>query len=112
MNQNIEVINSKLWAVRFSLLQYIQEIEYKPDPEFATDREFGRISKDGILVLNKDFSGYKWIMKFLPNLMRKSNKYLFKELKKHRPVKHDEVEDIVYKSCLVMEIERRNKEMG
>ena len=31
MNQNIEVINNHLWAVRFSHLPFMPGIDYKPD---------------------------------------------------------------------------------
>ncbi len=113
MNQNIEVINSKLWAVRFSLLQYIREIEYKPDPQFKTsDEEFGRISKEGILILNKDHKAFSLIKEFLPNLMKRSMAYLIGQSK--GKIKGNQLRDYVYKITVMLEIQRRKQleEMG
>lgn len=32
-NPHIEVLNKNLWAVRFSLIPFMSQISYKPDPE-------------------------------------------------------------------------------
>ena len=58
MNKNIEIINKKLWAVRFSWLDFIPEISIKPDPTAPIEEEPGRITNDGLMILNKDHQGY------------------------------------------------------
>ena len=37
-NPNIEVINKNLWAVRFSLIPFIPQISYKPDPSVPLEQ--------------------------------------------------------------------------
>lgn len=109
MNPHIEVINQHLWAVRFSFLQYIKDIEYKPDPEIPMDQEFGRISKEGILILNKDHKAYPLIKEFLPKLMKKSQKDLIGELDRTALIKNKQLRDCVYRITVMLEIQRRNE---
>ena len=62
-NPNIEVINKNLWAVRFSLIPFIPQISYKPDPEVPANQVPGQFGPDGIMVLNKDFKHYELVKK-------------------------------------------------
>ena len=55
MNKNIEVINKHLWAVKFSLLPFIKEIEYRPVESIPIEEEPGRIAEGGILILKVNF---------------------------------------------------------
>lgn len=46
-NPNIEVINKNLWAVRFSLIPFIPQISYKPDPSVPLEQVPGQFGPDG-----------------------------------------------------------------
>lgn len=109
INPHIEVINQNLWAVRFCFLQYIKDIEYEPDPTIPTDEEPLRISKEGIMVLNKDHKVYPFIRKFLPELMSKSTKQLIKELDKCALIENKQLEEHLYRLTILLEIQRRNE---
>lgn len=112
MNQNIEIINKHLWAVRFSFLPFISEIDYKPDSEIPAYEEFGRVTNDGLLILNKDYPGYKIFKEWLPKLMKKKDKQLNKEIKAAQALKNKTDWQIVYALMLQVESERRAKERG
>ena len=62
-NPHIEVLNKNLWAVRFSLLPYIPQISYKPDPSIPLEQVPGQFGPDGIMVLNKDFKHFELVKK-------------------------------------------------
>lgn len=112
VNQNIEVINKHLWAVKFSFLPFINEIDYKPDSEIPAYEEFGRVTNDGLLILNKDYPGYKIFKEWLPKLMKKKDKQLNKEIKAAQALKNKTDWQIVYALMLQVESERRVKERG
>lgn len=112
MNQNIEVINKHLWAVKFSFLPFINEIDYKPDSEIPAYEEFGRVTNDGLLILNKDYPGYKIFKEWLPKLMKKKDKQLNKEIKAAQALKNKTDWQTVYALMLQVEAERRKKERG
>lgn len=112
VNQNIEVINKHLWAVKFSFLPFISEIDYKPDSEIPAYEEFGRVTNDGLLILNKDYPGYKIFKEWLPKLMKKKDKQLNKEIKAAQALKNKTDWQIVYALMLHVESERRAKERG
>lgn len=109
MNKNIEVINERLWAVRFSLLQYIKEIEYEPDPEMPLEEEPLRISKEGILILNKDYKVYSLLREFFPKLMKRPRSELFKELERSALNKMESLRNCIYHIAITLEIQRRNE---
>ena len=79
MNQNIEVINDKLWAVKFSFIPFIKEIDYIPVKEIAMFEEPARITNDGLLLLNKDNRGYPICKDMFIKLTNKTDKQLKKE---------------------------------
>jgi len=112
MNQNIEIINPHLWAVRFSFLPFISEIDYKPDSEIPAFEEFGRVTNEGLLILNKDYPGYKILKEWLPKLMNKKDKQLYKEIKASQALKNKTDWQTVYALMLQVEAERRKKERG
>jgi hypothetical protein len=107
LNQNIEVINNNLWGVRFSLLDYIKEINILPDPEIPLEKECGRLAPNGIIILNKDYPFYKLIKEWLPRIMLKNDKQLKQEIKNAAT---NNVGQIVYKAMLQLETERRQSE--
>lgn len=111
-NNNIEVINKHLWAVKFSLLPFIQEIDYKPDPEVPAYEEFGRVTNDGLLILNKDYPGFRILKDLLPKLMKKKDKQLNSEVKKLLDLKNKTDWQNAYAAMLQVEMERRVKERG
>ena len=78
MNKNIEVINDKLIAVKFSMIPLIKEIQWKPDDSIPLEEQFGTISDDGILILNKDYSGYKLLSEGIMQIMKNTDKKLIK----------------------------------
>ncbi len=112
MNQNIEVINKHLWAVRFDHLPFISEIDYKPDPGIPAYEEFGRVTNDGVLILNKDYPGFRILKEWIPKIMRKKDKQLLKEVKASKVLKNKTDWQTVYSSMLQVESERRGKERG
>lgn len=68
MNRNIEVINENLWAVEFAYVKqgWIKDLSFnntKPSDYFC-------FTKDGKIVLNKDQSYYKDILKYMNILMK------------------------------------------
>ncbi len=110
MNKNIEVINEKLWAVRFSYLDYIQEISIKPDPSIPLHEELGRIAPGGLMILNKDHPGFEILKGMFPKLMKKNQKQLDKELMNSLLFKTKTDYEALYYSMLRVEKERRIKE--
>ena len=109
LNKNIEVISKCLWAVRFSLLQYIKEIDYEPDPEIPIEEEPLRISKEGILILNKDYKAYSLLREFFPKLMKRPRSELFKELERTASSKMESMKNCVYHIAITLEIQRRKE---
>jgi hypothetical protein len=112
LNKNIEVINKNLWAVKFSFLPFISEIDYKPDPDIPAYEEFGRATNDGILILNKDYAGFNILKEHIPKVMKKKDKQLKKEIKASQALKNKTDWQNVYYAMLQIEAERRKKEKG
>lgn len=112
MNQNIEIINKQLWAVKFSFLPFISEIDYKPDVEVPAFEEFGRATNEGILILNKDYPGYRIFKEWMPRLMKKKDKVLNKEIKASQALNNKTDWQTAYAAMLQVEAERRMKERG
>lgn len=110
MNQNIEVINKHLWAVKFSFLPFISEIDYKADPEIPAYTEFGRVTSEGLLILNKDYQGFEILKSLFQKLMKKNDKQLTKEIKASQILNNKTDWEKVYANGLQVEAERRLKE--
>lgn len=83
-NPNIEVINENLWAVRYSLIPLIPQIDYKPDPAIPLEHLPSQISPNGILLLNKDFKWYEILQKNAVIAMKLTTKQIKKEAVKKR----------------------------
>ena len=79
MNQNIEVINENLWSVRFSLIPFIEEINYNED---ITKHNHFFLANNGIVVLNQDNKLYPHLKDIFLKSINKSNLMLKSKLKK------------------------------
>lgn len=112
MNKNIEVINSHLWAVKFSFLPFISEINYVPDAKIPIHEESGRITNEGILILNKDYPAFHILKDWFPKLMEKKDRQLKKEIEASKVLKNKNDWQNAYASMLQVEIERRLKGRG
>lgn len=109
LNPNIEIINPDLWAVRFSFIPYINEIDYKPDDKIAAYKEPGRITNDGLLIINKDYAGYPILKDLFPKLMKKKDRKLVKELNNALKAANKTEWENLYASMIQVEMERRIK---
>ena len=110
MNKNIEVINCKLWAVNFSLIPYIEEVSYTPDPNYKPYTEIGRmLDNQGVILLNKDHAGYQLSKKFLLEAMGYSNIRLKRIAKRQQIKKSKNPIDLLAHATYRVELERREK---
>lgn len=109
MNHNIEVINEHLWAVRFSLIPFIKEIEYTPDEIIPAYQEPCRVANDGLLILNKDYKGYELLKGIMLKVIKKSDRQIKKELRLNVILKNKDIFKTVYVFALKTEEERRGK---
>lgn len=107
MNQNIEVINKHLWAVKFSFLPFISEISYKPDSEIPLEEQFGSISDDGVIILNKDYKGYTILRDNLYRVMSDTNRNLKKKKKYLEGKKGKSLWESFYLTMVNIELVRR-----
>ena len=106
-NPNIEVINKNLWAVRFSLIPFMSQISYKPDPEVPIEQVPGQFGPDGIMVLNKDFKHYELVRKATEAVMKLKPRQIRKELDSLRRYHANQPLQVIYRYCLLAELERR-----
>lgn len=74
MNGNVEIINENLWAIEFDPKVKIEGIDFENQP--PSYKEGGRISKNGVLVLNKYYSGYEFLKRAMSALMNDSDEEL------------------------------------
>ncbi len=114
-NPNIEILNEKLWAVRFSMIPLIPQLSFahkegtEPLPMAELLRLPCQFGPDGIMVLNKDFQWYDTVRKTMIAVMKMSAWKLKKELGRG---KADTPAKIIYQYCLQAEIERRKQRKG
>jgi len=83
MNPNVEVINPHLLGVRFDWLS----AGLIPDlplllPKDQRDNEIAQLSVDGVLLLNKNSNAYDYMKKSFRGLMRKSDTFIQRRMKK------------------------------
>lgn len=112
MNHNIEIINDKLYAVKFTLIPFIKEINYTPEPNTKAFTEPLRISDKGIIILNKDHKVYKILKALILKVMKYKDKKLERKLKPMSGMKSNNVMRLCYAIALQAELERRQKEKG
>lgn len=108
MNKNIEVINEHLWAVKFSYIPYIDEIEYKADPDTPAYTETVRLANNGLLLLNKDCKYFDTIRKIFTKIMKLCDKQLKFEMEHFK--ENTTNYQVIYSNALFCEAERRTKE--
>ncbi|MEH2938836.1 hypothetical protein [Lawsonibacter sp. JLR.KK007] len=111
-NPNIEIINENLWAVRYSLIPLIPQIDYKPDPAIPLEHLPSQISPNGVVVLNKDFKWYEILQKNSVIAMKLTTKQIKKEITKKGRVLAETPAAAVYRYCLKVELERRKIKKG
>lgn len=109
VNKNIEIINPSLYALRFSLIPFIKEIEYKPYDEIPAYQEPMRLDRsNGILLLNKDHAGYELVKDAaLKAMSKRKNGQLERELLILKHKKNKDKYMIFYETALMVELERR-----
>lgn len=106
-NHNVEIINKYLWAVRFSLIPFIPQISYKPDPSVPLEQVPGQFGPDGIMVLNKDFKHFELVKKATKAVMRLKTRQINKELDSLHHFPQNQPLQVIYRYCLLAELERR-----
>ena len=106
-NPHIEILNKNLWAVRFSLLPYIPQISYKPDPSIPLEQVPGQFGPDGIMVLNKDFKHFELVKKAMEAVMKLKPRQIEKELDTLHLFPTNQPRQVIYRYCLMAELERR-----
>jgi len=106
-NPNIEIINKNLWAVQFSLIAYIPQISYKPDPSVPLGDIPAELFPEGIILLNKDFKFYQKFRNSFAALMKLKPRQLKSELAKFAPIPANTVNHVIYLYCLQAETMRR-----
>ena len=106
-NPNIEIINKNLWAVRFSLIPFIPQISYKPDPSFLLEQVPGQFGPDGIMILNKDYRYFELVKKATKAVMRLKTRQINKELDSLHYFPQNQPLQVIYRYCLLAELERR-----
>lgn len=111
-NPNIEVINENLWAVRYSLIPLIPQIDYKPDPAIPLEHLPSQLAHNGVLLLNKDFKWYEILQKNSVIAMKLTTKQIKKEITKKGRLPAKTPAAAVYQYCLKAELERRKTKKG
>lgn len=109
-NPNIEIINKNLWAVRFSLIPMIPQISIThkegTSPIDLNELELS-FTPDGIMILNKDHRFYDLFRKCAVSAMKLKPRQIEKELNTlHRFPKNQPLQ-VIYRYCLLAELERR-----
>lgn len=106
INKNIEVINEKLWAVRFSYLPYITELEYSGDSNRLEFR-VASFTNDGKIVLNKQHEIYSILKAMLQRIMPNSDQELVDKINAAKSKEQDQYVKF-YLFVLDTEIKRRS----
>ena len=106
-NPNIKIINKYLWAVRFSLIPFIPQISYKPDPSVPLEQVPGQFGPDGIMILNKDYRYFEIVKKGAESVMKLKTRQIEKELNSLHRSHSNQPLQVIYRYCLLAELERR-----
>lgn len=106
-NPNVTILNEHLWAVRFSLIRYVPQISYKPDPNIPLEQVPGELSPDGIMILNKDYAHYDKVRRATESAMTLNPRQIRKELADLAKQPVNKPMPIIYRYCLMAELERR-----
>lgn len=108
-NSHIEVINKNLWAVRFSLIPFIPQINVSSDYTDNLNQEKFLLLDNGIVVLNKDDSMYLLLKTAFKAVMKLNSRQITKELNLYAvgALKKTSSKSIVHHAVLKIEQERR-----
>jgi len=101
MNTPIEIISPHLWAIEF------KHIECN-----SIHEEIGRITEDGILILNKNYTDYPLLIKWIAKIKNKSIKQLQNEIAAKSKRKNKNPYQLLYITILKMEVERKEKHLA
>ena len=96
-NPNVEIINKYLWAVRFSLIPFIPQISYKPDPAVPLEQVPGQFGPDGIMILNKDYRYFEIVKKGAESVMKLKTRQIEKELDSLRRYHANQPLQVIYR---------------
>ena len=110
-NPNIEIINKNLWAVRFSLIPFIPQISYEPDPDVPVDRVPGQLAPGG-LMMNKDYRQYERVKRASVSAMNLKTRQINKELDDLARDPVNSPMQVIWRYCLLAELERRKIKKG
>lgn len=114
-NPNIEIINKNLWAVRFSLIPMIPQISITHKEGTSTE-ELNELeltfTPDGIMVLNKDHKFYDLFRKCAVSAMKLKLRQIRKELDALAKAPNYQPLPVIYRYCLMAEMERRKIKKG
>ena len=111
-NPNIEIINKNLWAVRFSLIPYIPQITFTPDPALPLERIPGELGRNGLMLLNKDYKFYDQLKSATISAMKLKDKQIRREMKTLSRSGLKNITQTIWNYCLLAEIERRKYMKG
>lgn len=101
------MINDKLWAVKFSYIPYIQEINYIPDESIPMGEEIGQLLDIGVILLNKENQAYEVYKEWFCKIMDKSNRQIKKILLNDKSFKNKNKWQSLYIEMLKIEQKRR-----
>ena len=114
-NPNIEIINKDLWAVRFSLIPMIPQISVT-HKEGTTANDLNELeltfTPDGIMILNKDHKFYDLFRKCAVSAMKLKPRHIRKELDDLAKTHSYQPLPVIYRYCLMAELERRKIKKG
>lgn len=114
-NPNIEIINKNLWAVRFSLIPMIPQISITHKEGTSTE-DLNELeltfTPDGIMVLNKDHKFYDLFRKCAVSAMKLKPRQIRKELDALAKAPNYQPFPVIYRYCLMAEMERRKIKKG
>ena len=111
-NPNIEIINKNLWAVRFSLIPFIPQISYEPDPDVPVDWVSGQLAPGGLMILNKDYRQYERVKRASVSAMNLKTRQINKELDDLARDPVNSPMQVIWRYCLLAELERRKIKKG
>ena len=114
-NPNIEIINKDLWAVRFSLVPLIPQINiiHREDTPAADLNKLElTFSPDGIILLNKDCKWYELFKKAMISAMKLKPWQIRKQLAARSPKEDRSPMQIISRYCMTAELERRRIKAG
>ncbi|MBM7562725.1 hypothetical protein [Fusibacter tunisiensis] len=111
MNRNIDVLGKELLAVRFNLIPLMPEIELGGSV-LDEINEFARLTKDGVIVLNKDHPGYEIAKRRMMKIVKMKDYEISFSINYLNEKKSDEPMRELYRTMLIFERDRRSIKKG